>query len=261
MIKLIAVDLDDTLLNSEVKISEENKKVIQACLDQGIHFTFATGRMFRSAVNFAKELELTLPLITYQGALVKTTDNEEIQHHVIEEKVAKDLIDFLKNYDMQLNVYMNDTLYMEKINDFGKEYVRISRIEHEITSFPEGLHTEPTKVLLAGQPELLAEIQDEAIKRYKDVLAITKSKDYFLEFGNPQAMKGLALKSLADSLGIKKEEVMAIGDGMNDFDMLQYAGLGVAVENAVEPVKEVADFVTASNDQDGVAKAIKKFVL
>lgn len=261
MIKLIAVDLDDTLLNSEVRISEENKKIIQACLDQGIHFTFATGRMFRSAVDFAKEVGISLPLITYQGALVKTIDNEEIHHHVIQEEVAKDLIDFLKNYDMQLNVYMNDTLYMEKMNDFGEDYVRISRIDHEITSFPQGLHTEPTKVLLAGRPELLNEVQEETRNRYKDILAITKSKDYFLEFGNPKAMKGIALKNLADSLGIKREEVMAIGDGMNDFDMLQYAGLGVAVENAVAQVKEVADFVTSTNDQDGVAKAIKKFVL
>lgn len=260
MIKLVAVDLDDTLLNSEVAISEENKKVIQACMDQGVHFTFATGRMFRAAVDFARELNVSLPLITYQGALVKTTDNEEIQHHVIEKDMAEDLIEFLKQYDMQLNVYMDDTLYVESINDFGADYVKVSRVEHEITRFPQGLHTEPTKILLAGQPELLDEVEALALDRYKD-LAITKSKEYFLEFGNPKAMKGKALKNLADSLGVKREEIMAIGDGMNDYDMIQFAGLGVAVQNAVEPVKEIADFISASNDDHGVAKAIKKFVL
>lgn len=261
MIKLIAVDLDDTLLNSQVQISEENKKVIKECQEQGIHFTFATGRMFRAAVNFAKEVKLDLPLITYQGALVKTIAEEEIQHHVIEKEVAVEVIEFLKDFDLQLNVYMNDHLYVEKMNDYGDHYVSLSGVGHEITKFPQGLITDPTKILLAGDEKILEKAQVEGEKLFGNKLTITKSKSYFLEFGNKKSKKSIALKDLGESLGIKREEIMAIGDGMNDLDMLEFAGLGVAVENGNSQVKEIADYITESNDNHGVAKAIRKYVL
>ena len=152
MIKLVAVDLDDTLLNNDIKISDENKKAIMECKKRGVYFTFATGRMFRAAVNFAKEVDLDLPLITYQGALIKTVDEKEIKHHVIEKNIAADVIEFLRNYKLQLNVYMNDHLYVEEMNDFGNNYVSLSKVEHKITNFPQGLVTNPTKILLAGEP-------------------------------------------------------------------------------------------------------------
>lgn len=261
MIKLVAVDLDDTLLNNDIKISEENKKAIQECRKKGVYFTFATGRMFRAAVNYAKEVDLDLPLITYQGALIKTIDEKEIQHHVIEKNIAADVIEFLRGYKLQLNVYMNDNLYVEEMNDFGNNYVSLSRVEHKITNFPQGLVTNPTKILLAGEPSTLDIIQKEASMIFGNKLTITKSKDYFLEFGNEKAKKSIALKALAENLGIKREEILAIGDGMNDLDMLEYAGTGVAMENAAPQAKEVADYITDTNDNHGVAKAINKFVL
>ena len=261
MIKLVAVDLDDTLLNNDIKISEENKKAIRECREQGIYFTFATGRMFRAAVDYAKEVNLDLPLITYQGALVKTIDEKEIEHHVIEKEIAAEVIDFLRDYKMQLNVYMNDFLYVEQMNDFGCNYVSLSKVGHKVTKFPQGLVTEPTKILLAGDPAVLDIIQEKSMAIYGDRLTITKSKDHFLEFGNPKSKKSIALKALADSLGIKREEIMAVGDGMNDLDMLEFAGTGVAMENAAPQVKEIADHITDTNDNHGVAKAIRKFVL
>ena len=261
MIKLVAVDLDDTVLNSEVRISEENKRIIRECIDKGVHVTFATGRMFRAAVNFARELDLKLPIITYQGALTKTLDEKEISHHVIEKEQAVALIDFLKSFKMQLNVYMDDYLYVEEMDEYGDNYVSMSKIEHRVTRFPAGLTSSPTKILLAGEPRRLDVIKKEAIEIYGDKLTITKSKDYFLEFGNLKSKKSIALDDLARSLDIKREEIMAIGDGMNDLDMITYAGLGVAMENATDAVKEAADHITESNDQDGVARAIKKFIL
>ncbi len=261
MIKLVAVDLDDTLLNNDIKISEENKKAIQECRAQGVHFTFATGRMFRAAVNYAREINLDLPLITYQGALVKTVDEKEIYHHVIEKKVASEVIDFLKSFKMQLNVYMNDSLYVEELNDFGNNYVNLSKVEHKITKFSDGLASDPTKILLAGDPVTLDVVQKEAISIYGKKLTITKSKDYFLEFGNEKSKKSIALQTLAENLGIKREEILAIGDGMNDLDMLEYAGTGVAMANGAKAVKEAADHITDTNDNHGVAKAIRKFVI
>ena len=261
MIKLIAVDLDDTLLNSQVEISQENKKVIQECQEQGIHFTFATGRMFRATTKFAREINLDLPLITYQGALVKTLEEEEIKHHVIEKDLAAEVIDFLKGYNLQLNVYMDDYLYVEEMNDFGNNYTSLSGVGHRLTTFPQGLITNPTKILIAGDPDVLDIAQEKGRILFGDKLTITKSKSYFLEFGNREAKKSIALKALAESLGVKREEILAIGDGMNDLDMLEYAGIGVAMENGDRQIKEISDYVTDTNDNHGVAKAIKKFVL
>ncbi len=155
---------------------------------------------------------------------------------------------------------MNDHLYVEEMNEFGNNYVNLSRIQHKVTNFSQGLLADPTKILLAGEPSTLDIIKKEATQIYGNKLTITKSKDYFLEFGNENAKKSIALKALAESLGIKREEILAIGDGMNDLDMLEYAGTGVAMENAAEEAKEVADYITDTNDNHGVAKAINKFV-
>ena len=217
--------------------------------------------MFRATVNFAREINLNLPLITYQGALVKTIDEKEIKHHIIEKETAAGVIEFLKKFDLQLNVYMDDHLYVEKMNDFGNNYTSLSKVDYTITDFPQGLVTNPTKILIAGDPHLLDRIQEEAEDIYGDTLTITKSKSHFLEFGNKEAKKSIALKALGESLGVKREEILAIGDGLNDLDMIEYAGIGVAMENGDFQVKEVADYITDTNDNHGVAKAIKKFVL
>ncbi len=261
MIKMVALDLDDTLLNSDIKISERNKKAIRACVEKGVHVTVATGRMFRAATPFARDLSLTLPIITYQGALVKTLDDQEILHHVIEKEMALHVIDFLKHYKMQVNVYMADELYMEKMDEFGSRYVHLSKVKHQITTFPDGMFTPPTKILMAGDARVLDEVQTEALQVFGKELTITKSKDYFLEFGNVHSKKSLALDAVAKTLQIKPEEIMAIGDGMNDYDMLEYAGIGVAMGNAQQLLKEIASYVTDTNDQDGVAKALEKYIL
>lgn len=261
MIKLVAVDLDDTLLSSEITISEGNKRALAECRAKGVQVVIATGRMFRAATRFAEELELDLPIITYQGALVKSLDHQEWFHHVIEKEQAARLIEDLKSYGLQLNVYMNDQLYVEKLNDFGSEYVRFSRVDHFVTSFPEGLVAPPTKILLAGNPAVLDGIHQEVLTEFGGELTINKSKEFFLEFGNLKSKKSYALNELAESLGIRPEEILAVGDGMNDLDMIAYAGIGVAMGNAQKEVQEIADYITDTNDRDGVARALEKFVL
>jgi Cof subfamily protein (haloacid dehalogenase superfamily) len=259
--KLVAVDLDDTLLRNDLTISERAKRAIQEAMARGTLVTFATGRMYRSALPYALDLGLDLPLITYQGALVKYTDGRQVCHLPIPLTVAGEAIELGKQFGIHINVYVNDELYMEEATHWGKDYASKVRVPINLLDLPFGLRQEPTKILFIAEPEKLDEAAGELAKRFSDLINLTKSKDIFLEISHPKATKGNALKELAESLKINREEVIAIGDNLNDLDMINYAGCGVAVGNAVQTLKEAADLVTKMNDDDGVAEVIEKLVL
>lgn len=261
--KLIAIDLDDTLLNTELKISPRNKKYIQRAQDAGIHVTLATGRMYCSALPYAKELGLNLPLITYQGALVKEAHTGKVLiHHPIPLDLAREIIQRGQNLGYHINVYVNDTLYVEKITPAALDYQRIAGIPaHPVGNLLEFVKEDPTKVLLAGGPEELTELAQELTQQYGPSLHICKSKPHFLEFSHPLATKGHALDLLAKGWGLTPDQVIAIGDAPNDLEMIQYAGLGAVMANGEPTVKAKADYITQSNDNDGVAEVIEKFVL
>jgi len=259
--KLIAIDLDDTLLRTDLTISERAKKAITSCMEKEVLVTFATGRMFCSALPYALDLGLDLPLITYQGALVKYADGREVYHRPIELDVAKEVIEFGKPSGLHINVYIGDELYMEGSTRWGKEYAAIAKVPIHFLNLPEDLKEKPTKILFIGESAELDEMAQKLVDKFPDTINVTKSKDIFLEVSHPKATKGNALKELAESLHIDSKQVIAIGDNMNDLDMIRYAGCGAAVANAVDALKEAADFVTVSNDDDGVAEVIEKLVL
>ncbi|NLT94040.1 MAG: HAD family phosphatase [Clostridia bacterium] len=259
--KLIAVDLDDTLLRNDLTISDRAKRAIQAAMDKGTLVTFATGRMYRSALPYALALGLDLPLITYQGALVKYADGRQVYHRPIDLSIAREIINLGKQWGIHINVYINDELYMETETQWGKDYAAKVRVPVNLLDLPLGLNQNPTKILFLDEPEVLDMAAQKLAERFKDAINLTKSKNTYLEISHPKATKGNALKELAQSLQIRREEVMAIGDNLNDLDMINYAGCGVAVGNAVQALKEAADFITGTNDDDGVAEAIEKLVL
>jgi hypothetical protein len=261
-IKLIALDLDDTLLRNDLQISPRAKTAIRSAVERGVAVTLATGRMFASAIPFAQELGLDLPLITYQGALVKYADGRVVYHRPIPLEIARELVDFILPYGYHLNVYLNDELFMQEDSPEGQRYAAIAKVPvHLVSDLRNIIAIEPTKlVIIAKEPQLDALAEDLNL-RFGNRINITKSKPYFLELAHPQATKGKALATLAESLNIGAHEVMAVGDSPNDLDMIRYAGFGVAMGNAVEEVKKCARYITRSNDDDGVAEVIEKFVL
>ena len=259
--KLVAIDLDDTLLKGDLTISERAKKAISQCMAQGTLVTFATGRMFSSALPYALDLKLDLPLITYQGALVKYADGREVYHRPLELPLAQEILRFLKPKGIHINVYINDQLYMEELTEQGRKYKAIAKVPIFFINLPGDIKEDPSKIVLIGESEELDQVQKELDSRYSSQINTTKSKPFFLEISHPLATKGIALKELAQSLDIKQEEVIAIGDNLNDLDMIAYAGCGVAVGNAVAELKAIANFITANNEDDGVAEAIEKLVL
>ncbi len=260
-IKLIALDLDDTLLRTDLTISRRAKNAIWKAVEQGTAVTLATGRMFSSALPYALELGLNLPLITYQGALVKYADGRVISQSPIPLATARSLAGFLLPLGYHLNVYINDELYMEKDTPEARKYAASNKVPiHFVEDLQGAIKAEPLKMLvIAEEPRI--DTLAEKLRREFNGLGFVKSRADYLEINDLGATKGQALEKLAQSLGLVKDQVMAVGDSMNDFDMIKYAGWGIAMHNAVPEVKAAAQYVTRNNDDDGVAEAIEKYVL
>lgn len=262
-IKLVAVDLDDTLLDRSNKVSPHTCEVIRQAVKQGVTVTVATGRMFQSAVKFARQLELDVPIITYNGALIKSCLSGEVLFEKnIDRSTAIEVLKFFREHGWYIQSYLDDVLYVEKLNDKARFYERAS----DVHAVPVGdrLYDPaqgPTKLLSIAEPAEIPRIWKAVEKRFKDRLYITRSKENYLEMAALGVNKGQALDFLAKKLGISREEVMAVGDSLNDLDMIEYAGHGVAMGNASDQVKKLAQAVTLCNHEDGVAEAIKRFVL
>ncbi len=263
VIKLVALDLDDTLLDSELKISPPTASTICRAIEQGVVVTLATGRMYRSAQPFALELGLDVPLITYHGALVKTSLTKEVLYHKpVPMELARKVISSVQEQGFDVNLYQNDELYVRKGNPRIQDYSDLAQVSYtEVGDLLSCMYTDTEKLLVIDEEEKLDRLAITLKELIGDKLHITKSKPFFLEITHPEATKGQALDTLANNLGITRREVMAVGNSYNDLDMLEYAGVGVVMGNARPEIKERADFVTLTNDEHGVAEAIKRFVL
>jgi len=264
-IKLVAIDLDDTMLCPDCHISERNRRALKRAQEQGITVTIATGRMFVSAQPFALELGISVPLITYQGAMIVMADGRVISHHPMDHKLSLQLLRFLRPFGQHINLYMGDDLYIEKDSPEARRYQAYTRtylnVVPDLEEFLAGAAMGATKFSLIAKPEEVQQVIAAVREEFGDAVQLTPSKPHFLEFGRPDLGKGVALKEMAQRLGIGREQVMAIGDSPNDLDMIEYAGWGIAMANADDCVKEKARWITASNEEDGVALALETFVL
>jgi hypothetical protein len=219
--------------------------------------------MFCSALPYAQQLCLDLPLITYQGALVKTSASAEVIYQkYLSQVYAREIITLAQENHLHVNVYYNDQLYVEKISNEGKLYAKRSRTPFQVVNnLLDLVREDPIKVLVVGEEERLDQLAEKCRKQFQDAVYITKSEPFFLEFLNPMASKGKALRLLATHLNIDREQIIAIGDSYNDLDMFRNSGLSVAMGNARQEIKQAADYVTGTNNDDGVATVIEKFVL
>ena len=261
-IKLIASDMDDTLLNSNVTISERNAKAIKSALAAGKIFLIATGRMYVSARPYAQKLGLDVPLVTYNGALVKGSASGEIFYeHKMKLATANEVLAYCKEKGYYVQLYVGDSILIKEENAFSKMYTKISGIQ--TTAIGDALyHTdeEPYKILVMTKSEEFAEVWQQFKQDFAGKLDVTSSKDNFLELMEPGVNKWEAVKSVAASYGVQPQEIMCIGDSNNDVKMIANAGIGVAVANAKDSVKQNAKIITASNNDDGVAMVIESIL-
>jgi Cof subfamily protein (haloacid dehalogenase superfamily) len=263
--KLLATDLDDSLLDDRYGIPRANREAIGRALEMGIKVVLATGRMYRSALPYALELGLDSPLITYQGAYVRFPSGKVLYHRPVPFAVALQLLKRLADKGHHTNIYIDDQLLVKENGREAGLYKSISGVDPvvvgDLAAHLQEVRREPTKVLVVASEEKINGLHREMKEIFGESLYITKSKPYFLEFMHPAATKGRALQAVAHHYGIGPESIIAVGDSYNDLDMLEYAGLGAVMDNAGEDIKKRADFVTGSNNDGGVAGVINKFIV
>ena len=262
-IKLVAVDMDDTLLDGTLQVSPRTCEAICKAQKQGVVVTIATGRMFTSVLPFAEQLNIQAPVITYNGGMIRYPISKEIIFHkTIEADVAGKVVELFRQRGWYLQSYMNDELYVVERCEKARSYERLSGIQAVAVGAEfYSMKHEPTKMLTIAEPHQIQEIQRIINKEFSGKIVAATSKANYLELTHPSVNKGHALSVLAEKLNISRVEVMAIGDSNNDYPMIEYAGFGVAMGNASDRVKAIAQAVTAHNNAHGVAEAIEKYVL
>ncbi|RXT14678.1 Cof-type HAD-IIB family hydrolase [Ammoniphilus sp. CFH 90114] len=262
MYKLITIDVDDTLLNDDWKVTEATKESLKQAIEQGVTVTLATGRMYASAKQIAAQIDLNVPLITYQGSLVKNLlDGEVLYERSVPPAIARFLYEYAEKHNLHLQGYYDDKLVGLEDNDKIKEYSHMAKVPYIIEPVEEILTKPLTKLLFFEDPDVLDTHAEQLKQMIGQEVHITKSKPYFLEVLHKEGTKGDAVRFLAQHVGCDLSEVIAIGDSWNDHEMLEVAGLGVAMGNAVESLKQIANFITKTNNEDGVKYVIDRFIL
>ena len=275
-IRMIVLDLDGTLFNSEGKIPEENKKILQDANGMGIYVVLSSGRMTDCVSPTADKLGIDCPLIVYNGAMVRSKKSEGrkiIFHKPLQAKYGDMLIDYTLKNHFHLNYYLDDVLYAQNDSSLRK-YADVYSIQtgavfHFVSDLRQFKGKEPTKLILITDPS----DPDNSRPRYRNEqydyfslllgrnIYIAKTNPEYLEFMNKGVDKGVALIKLAEYYGVDIQEVIAFGDGDNDTPMIAQAGIGVAMANATQKSKSAAKIISEwNNDQSGVAKILKQYI-
>ncbi len=262
--RLLAMDLDDTILPREGNISERSKAAIRRAQESGVMVTLASGRTFGAVSRFAHELGIDLPVITHQGALVKDIKTGQVLYEdLFPVDLMREVVRLCRAHDWHLNIYIGDETFMEKGGREFELYTALSRINQSLTpDLMAVLDRNPTKFIVVSEsPERTEAVLPLLKAAMGDRVSILRSHPLLIEGVMPTVSKGRALAVLAAHLGVLQEETAAIGDNENDIDMLRWAGLGLAMGNASPEVQAAADCVLPPIWEDGAAYGIERFIL
>jgi len=282
-IRLLALDLDGTLLNSRGQVSERNRNALEQARESGVRVAIVTGRRFRDARPTALELGLDVPVIAHNGALTKHARTLETvavlllpltaARRSLEVGRAADADALLSDDHEGLGVLVYDHLRGD--NHAAQLYVNWSRRIHgdgseavrQVASLEEFLNHEPIHLAFSGGCAKMKALEKNLLEELGTTVKIFsttyQNKDFtLLDIVHPEASKGVGVAAAAAELGVLREEVMAVGDNLNDLEMLHYAGTGVVMKNAEASLQEIEGlYATSTNDEDGVARAIERFIL
>lgn len=260
MIKMIATDIDGTILGRSFIFTEEVKECIKKLSKLGIKVVLVTGRMHSATVQIARELGLTTPVISYQGGLIMDGD-KILYEKTLDIKSAQGIINWAKSKQIHLNLYMNDKLYVERDDYAIQRYTAEREIPYTVCDFQDLELANVNKILAINYEDAdsVTKWVKTLNKKFPD-LYIVKSTPYFCEISNVEAKKSCAVEFLSKYWGIKKEEVLAIGDQNNDIELLKAGGISVAMGNGTDEIKLFANYITDTVDNNGFVKAMERFV-
>jgi Cof subfamily protein (haloacid dehalogenase superfamily) len=235
------------------------RAALAAARERGLHVIVVTGRMFQAVRPYLTGPE---PVVCYQGAVIADPATGEFLRHVpIPLALAREAIDAIQAAGYGLNCYVDDELYVAQVTPEAAQYASFQHIElHVVGPLLEWLERPPTKLVVVGDPRRLDELGADLRARFDGRLFIAKSLPFFLELAHPDVSKGSGLQFVADRLGFTRDMTIAFGDGENDLELIDWAGYGVAVENAHPVVKARANFVCPSAEEQGVAQVIEAFL-
>lgn len=259
-LRLVAVDLDETLLGADHQISPRNASAVRKLVEKGIFVVIASGRMYAATVPFCTHLGLTGPVVAYNGALVKEITTGKVYHHQpLPAWAAQEIVEFAEAKGYHLNYYLNDVLYVREETPWSDLYrSRTGSPLCSVGSLRQFDGQQPTKIILLDTPEETDCLLPMMQEKYGGRLYITKTNPEYLEFMDAGVSKGEALRVIGERLGISREEMAAFGDSYNDLPMLEYAGLAVAMGNAKPELKAVADYIAPSYEEEGFATAVEE---
>lgn len=266
MYKILALDLDGTLTNSKKEITPHTLDVLIKVQQKGIRLVLASGRPIPGIMPLAEQLHLQEYggyILAFNGGLIiDCASGEPIYQKVLDTSVYKHLYEVGNTQDFRILSYLDDCIACEDIeNEYVRYVAQLNKMKlKKLNSFLDEINFPEPKCLIVGNEEKLAVLEQELVRYYKGKMSIYRSEPFFLEILPLGIDKANRLEYLLNYLGLKKEELMVCGDGYNDLSMIEFAGLGVAMSNAQDVIKEAADYITLSNEEDGVAAAVKKFI-
>ncbi len=264
-IKLIAVDLDGTLLTTQKQITPKTARTINKVRQRdSVHVVLCTARPPRSTMPFYRQLKLCDPMINYNGALVWDPESGKVMlHKPIPFNIARGIIKWARQRfsDIRVSAEIGDKWYTDFYDKNYQTETAKSCQPDVVGPFEEWLTQPVTKLLLLGANNWLTQVNQAIAEDLPNEVTTVQTEDFLLQIMHSSATKGEALKSVAAELGLQREEVMAIGDHTNDAEMIQWAGVGVAMGNAPHSILQVADHVADHNDREGVASAIRNIVM
>ena len=264
-IKLLLLDLDDTLLDSKGELSQRTQTTVNRVVERGVTVAIASGRMHKSLIPYVERLNTHGPVVSYNGALIKdSVTDETIYANPVPLDLAKKILKYAQDNRLYIQFYTENDYYFAEHCEISEMY-RISTGVKGIAlgeGLVEKIKSAPPKLLIIGHDldNVVAHTQ-KLRELFGDILYITRSKGQYIEIMNQGVNKGGALKRMCEIFNTDIKDSMAIGDGLNDLEMIKSAGVGVAVSSAAKELRDAADVVCKSSDEDGPAEIMEQYIL
>lgn len=259
---MLVIDMDDTLLTDDHEISAENKKMLLKAQEKGVHVILASGRPTPAMTAYAKELQMDSYMISYNGAVITDLKEDKV---LFEQTLTQEQIHELYDYSLKSKTHIITYLDGEVVSETSSEYIdielNITGLEHnKVSDFKAAVQSSAVKCILLEEPSYLKEVEKD-LKKAMPHLSVSMSKPFFLEVAQDGIDKAASIKILAEKLNILQSEIIAVGNAGNDLSMIEYAGLGVWVDNVTPELRDKGDVIVASNNNHGVAEVVRRFIL